>query len=90
MSERNLVIGTYNKGCQSFSTIFRQQHKFDLLDVAFGIIGKKRLKTLPIVIVKTQHSAMKLNRLSSLLYGWYKSKVQTMTEAWVANSLVSL
>lgn len=43
---------------------------FDLLNVAFGIIGKKekkrkkRLKTLPIVIVKTHHSAMKLNRIS--------------------------
>lgn len=47
----------------------------------------KRLKTLPIVIVKTHHSAMKLNRISLLLYGWYKSRVQTMTEAWVANTV---
>lgn len=41
VSELNLVIGTYNKGGQSFfSKCFRSQDKFDLLNVAFGIIGK--------------------------------------------------
>lgn len=42
MSELNLVIGTYNKGRQSlFTKSFQQQDKFELLNVAFGIIGKK-------------------------------------------------
>lgn len=30
----------------------------------------KKLKTLPIIIVQTHHSAMKLNRISLLLYEW--------------------
>lgn len=53
----------------------------------------KKVKTLPIVIVKTHHSAIKQKkkkRISLPLYGWYKSNVWTMTEAWVANTVLLL
>lgn len=45
------------------------------MKVAFGIIVKK-LKTLPIVIVKTHNSAMKRKKKRFLLQcGWHESKV---------------
>lgn len=49
-----------------------RQSQFDKLSVDFGIIGK-RLKTLPIFIVHTHHSARKLiftYGLNSERHGW--------------------
>lgn len=81
------LIGTYNKGRQSSEN--RSDRKTSWIYFMLLLVSlAKRLKTLPIVIVKTHHSARKLNRISSLLYGWYKSGVQTMTEAWVANTVL--
>lgn len=56
---------------KAVSLSFRQ-NKFDKLNVDFGIIGKK-LKTLPIFIVQTHHSAIKLiftYGLNSERHGW--------------------
>lgn len=48
-------------------------------------LAKRLLKTLPIVIVKTHHSATQLNRI---FYCYTDGiRVQTMTEAWVANTV---
>lgn len=71
----------------SLSSVNSSSNKTNLihLHVAFGIIGKKVKDTFYIIIVKSHHSAMELNKTSSLLYGWHESKVTRNNDRGMAS-----
>lgn len=83
-----LIIGTCNKGRQSFfSEFFGQQSNFDLLQCCFWYHWEKIKYTSYSHCQNPSKCNETNNFFTAILHGWYKSKVSpTMTEAWVANS----